>query len=243
MTTSRLTARDQAQRLKWSIEGWKEVYFWTFTIAQEEHDVRVILRRFSRWLDKVRREFPEIKGVRIPQAFPRGHGWHIHAIFDTKIPHQRHKRFAKQVGLGRTDFKKVRNREKAIDYITRYISRDCTKRTAALKGVRMVEAIGARPRRAKGEVNGAAVLFGEDSTPRWWKRLVDLEVVSTGRLYRRHLLEHVQGRVAIPQAIRRRGSIADVLRLMPEWMREEWARTLTPELHEEFRKEIGLTGE
>ena len=171
----RLRTSEQEQRVKWSVEGWQRMNFVTATLAEEEHDPKVISKRWTAFVKALkRRHYPQLRSIRVLQKHPGGHGWHIHALLDRFIPSQIMLELAAECGLGRMDFKMVSGeaRERSVAYVVRYICRDMKGRwkIPALKGVRLLTASGAR---FKGE--------------HWWRRFRDLVITDTGQLSRRLL--------------------------------------------------------
>jgi hypothetical protein len=152
------------ERVLWSIEDWPTVVFVTATIPEEEHDPRVISKRWTVFIKQLkRRHYRDLRVIRVLQKFPGGHGWHIHALLDRRIHHKITLPLAEECGLGRMDFKEVKREErtKTVEYLVRYITRDMKDRwkDKALKGVRILT--------ASGNLNCAEP---------WWRRLSDLTI-------------------------------------------------------------------
>ncbi len=184
----RLRTSEQEERLEWSVEEWSRMNFVTATLVEEEHDPKVISRRWTAFIKELkRRHCPGLRAIRILQDHPGGHGWHIHALLDRFIPHSIMLKVAEECGLGRMDFKMVsgEDRQRRVRYVVRYLCRDMMDRwkNPALKGVRLLTASG-HLRAAK----------------RWWVRLCDLTIIDTGELARRLLQTMLE--------IRHAGSIA-----------------------------------
>lgn len=161
----KLTPDEQAERVMWSIKDWNRLNFVTATIAEEEQDPRVISYRWTQFIKRLRRfYFPTLRSIRVLQHHPRGHGWHIHALFDRYIPSSIMLRVAEECGLGRMDFQMVsrQKRQKAVQYVCRYVTRGMRKRAGAgLRHVRLLT--------ASGHLQCAV---------RWWRRYVDCYIES-----------------------------------------------------------------
>jgi hypothetical protein len=165
----KLTADEQAERVGWSVKNWNRLNFVTATLAEEEHDPRVISYRWTQFIKRLQRfYFPTLRTIRVLQKHPGGHGWHVHALLDRFIPHSILLRVAKECGLGRIDFQMVsrQRRQDVIQYVCRYVTRDLRKRDKSLRHVRLLT--------AAGHLRCAV---------RWWRRYVDCKIESPyGRL-------------------------------------------------------------
>lgn len=145
----------------------------TATLAEEEHDPRVISSRWTEFVRDLRRAIPGIRVVRVLQKHPGGHGWHIHALCDRYVSSDIILHQAKLAGLGRIDFRMVsrETRQNAIRYLARYVARDLRERDKSCKGVRMVTAAG-----------------NLNCTVAWWVRMADVVIHSTYAVVRRSLV-------------------------------------------------------
>lgn len=167
-----LTASEQGQRIAWSIKPWNRLNFVTATIPERESDPKVISSRWSYFTHELRRIYPGLRIVRVLQKHPGGHGWHVHALMDRRIPHQVMLRQAANAGLGRMDFQMVsgERRKDVVRYVTRYVTRDLRKRSRESKGVRLLTAAGHLR-----------------CSVRWWRRYVDCKVESSYSVLRASL--------------------------------------------------------
>lgn len=145
----------------------------TATLAEQEHDPRVISSRWTEFVRDLRRAIPGLRVVRVLQKHPGGHGWHIHALFDRYVSSEVILHQAKLAGLGRMDFRMVsrETRQNAVRYLARYVARDLRERDKSCKGVRMVT--------AAGNLNCAVA---------WWVRMSDVVIHSTYAVVRRSLV-------------------------------------------------------
>ena len=157
-----LNSQDQADRIKWSIKEWNRLNFVTATLPQEETNPRVISSAWLLFSKDLRRHYGRgLKIVRVLQKHTKGHGWHVHALFNQYVPSGIMLHYARLAGLGRLDFRMVsgKDREKVSGYLARYISRDMRKRDKTAKGLRMIS--------AAGSINCAK---------RWWVRCSDFTI-------------------------------------------------------------------
>lgn len=169
----RLTASEQAERVSWSVKSWNRLNFLTGTLAEAEDDPKVISKRWSVFVSELRRVIPGLRSIRVLQKHPGGHGWHVHALFDRRIPSGLLLRKAELAGLGRMDFQMVsgERRQDVVQYVTRYVCRDLRKRTKEARGVRLLTASG----------HLRCVV-------RWWVRYVDCHIESPMNALRQSLL-------------------------------------------------------
>jgi hypothetical protein len=160
----KLTASEQAQRVAWSIKAWNRLNFVTATIPESDPDPKTISSRWTYFVHELRRVFPGLRVIRVLQKHPGGHGWHVHALFDRRIPHQVMLHQAQLAGLGRMDFQMVsgERRQDVVRYVTRYVTRDLRKRNKDTKGVRLLTASG----------HLRCVV-------RWWRRYADCKIESS----------------------------------------------------------------
>ena len=164
----KLSASEQAERIGWSVKPWNRLNFVTATIPEADPDPRTISERWRVFSFYLRRRFPGLRIIRVLQKHPGGHGWHVHALFDRRIPSSILLHEAKLCGLGRMDFQMVsgERRQNVIRYVSRYVTRDLRKRDKSARGVRLLT--------AAGHLKCAV---------RWWRRYVDLTIESNqGRL-------------------------------------------------------------
>jgi len=168
----RLTATEQGHRVAWSIKSWNRLNFVTATLQEAEQDPKLISDRWRLFSFYLRRRYPGLRIVRVLQKHPGGHGWHVHALLDRRIPHQVLLRIAARVGLGRMDFQMVsgQRRKDVVRYVTRYVTRDLRKRSKECKGVRLLTAAGHLR-----------------CSVRWWRRYVDCKVESSYSVLRASL--------------------------------------------------------
>lgn len=172
----RLNTQEQGERITWSVKSWNRMNFVTATLAEREHDPKVISRRWTAFIKALQRyHAPNLQVIRVLQKHPGGHGWHIHALMDRFIPAKIMLNLAKDSGLGRINFQMVsgEDRDRSINYMVRYICRDMKKRwkDPALKGVRLLTASGSLR-----------------ASKRWWVRLCDMTIIDT-KEKARHLLQ------------------------------------------------------
>lgn len=164
----KLTATEQAERIGWSVKPWNRLNFVTATIPESEPDPRVISSRWKYFVKTLRRRIPGLRVIRVLQKHPGGHGWHVHALMDRRIPSGMLLHYAELAGLGRMDFQMVsgERRQNVIQYISRYVTRDLRKRDKTTRKVQLLT--------AAGHLKCAV---------RWWRRYVDLTIESNqGRL-------------------------------------------------------------
>lgn len=180
----RLKTSEQEERVTWSVAEWQRMNFVTVTLIEEEHDPKVISKRWTAFIKALKRKhklwhFPKLCAIRVVQKHEGGHGWHIHALLDRFIPSWILLHVAGECGLGRIDFRMVsgQERQSKIRYVVRYICRDMRSRrkNPALKGVRLLTASG--PLRAG---------------KRWWKRLSDLTVQDSSLEFRKALQTRIE---------------------------------------------------
>lgn len=168
----RLTASEQAERVSWSIKSWNRMNFVTATLAESVSDPKVISARWTVFVKNLRRIMPGLRVIRVLQRHPGGHGWHVHALMDRYVASDLILGEAERAGLGRMDFRMVsgEQRQNVVAYLVRYVTRDLRFRDCMSKGVRMLT--------ASGHLRCAV---------RWWRRYVDLTVVSTTAVLRRSM--------------------------------------------------------
>lgn len=168
----KLTASEQGERVAWSVKSWARLNFVTATIPEADPDPKTISGRWSYFVHELRRLYPGLRVIRVLQKHPGGHGWHVHALFDRYVASQVMLHQARLAGLGRMDFQMVSKakRQDVIGYVVRYVTRDLRKRDKTTRGVRLLTAAGHLR-----------------SVVRWWRRYVDLEVVSNYRQLRASL--------------------------------------------------------
>ena len=171
----KLTTSEQTERVLWSIKTWNRLNFITATLRELEDNPKVISSRWTRFVKMLRRSHcPQLKSIRVLQKHPGGHGWHIHALWNQRVPAEVLLKTAEKCGLGRLDFRMVsgEEREKTVRYVVRYITRDMRGRwkDPTLKGVRLLTAAGHL-----------------GSLTRWWVRLCDVTVHCTFKELRKSL--------------------------------------------------------
>ena len=218
----KLRAEDQEWRVLQSVKSWNRMNFITVTLIEQEDDPKVISSRFTAWVKDLRRFYcPGLRVIRVLQEFEKGHGWHIHALFDRFIPDSIMNRVGEACGLGRLDFRMVshEDRERSIAYIVRYITRDMRNRwkNPALKGVRLLTASGHLK-----------------SSVRWWLRLADITIIDTGNESRKVLqcLHEIRGRVfRFKNGRHRPMRLADLIHLSSPEIIKEWLALINGAAH------------
>lgn len=142
--------------------------FFTATLAEQEHDPKVISECWRYFTDTLRKRYPGLRIVRVLQKHPKGHGWHVHALFDRVLPARVLLHLASLAGLGRCNFQLVdqQRRQNVVEYCARYITRDLRKRDKSCKGVRLIT--------VAGNLRCAVA---------WWIRICDIKIeTNAGRL-------------------------------------------------------------
>jgi len=103
---SALRARRQVRWMSVMNADPKRSYFWTATFADDVQNYDDGLVRWKRFIRKLKKEFPNLVYVAVPEVQPRSGRWHFHAIL-CNLPSQ--KEMKKKYG-------KMRNRDnKTVD--------------------------------------------------------------------------------------------------------------------------------
>ena len=219
----RLNTDDQAWRVKGSVKDWEHMNFITTTLREEESDPKVISRCFTDWVKALKRyHCPDLRVVRAIQKHPGGHGWHIHALFDRFIPAAILLKYADDCGLGRTSFDMVvgKDRDRSIDYLVRYITRDMKERwkNPETKGVRLLTASGNRKAGAS-----------------WWWRLAEIKILDSGNEARKVLqgLFEIRGcRFTFKNGRRRPMKIDELIYYSSPEILEKWTAIINGPEHQ-----------
>jgi len=219
----RLNTDEQAWRVKGSVKDWEKMNFITTTLRQEEPDPKVISGCFTDWVKALKRyHCPDLCVVRALQKHPGGHGWHIHALFDRYIPAAILLKHADDCGLGRTTFDMVtgKDRDRSIDYLVRYITRDMKDRwkNPETKGVRLLTASG-----------------NKKSAGSWWWRLADITTVDSGNEARKVLqcLLEIHGyRFQSKNGRRRPMKLGDLIIYTSPELLEQWTAIINGPEHQ-----------
>jgi hypothetical protein len=185
----RLTSDEHEQRVKWSVQNWKDMVFVTATLREQTPDPSLISTRWTAFIKALKRShFADLRSVRVLQEHAGGHGWHIHALIDRYVPLSISKRLEAEAGLGRTRWDWISNdqRDRCIRYLIRYICRDMKHRRKRpeLKHVRLLTASGSLSSKDKGGRNS--------QRERWWRRYRDLVVVDSANEFRQALQRRLE---------------------------------------------------
>lgn len=107
-----------------TLESEGRLYFWTLTTPDEVHDPKEISYRWNKLCTRLRKEYPGLKGLRVYEYHPGGHGIHIHMVVNQYLPAARMWRLAAASGFGRVDVQQWRSgAEDAAAYLTKYITK------------------------------------------------------------------------------------------------------------------------
>jgi hypothetical protein len=106
------------------------LFFWTFTMA-ELLSITEVRGRWNRLLTSLRREWPELRGLRVFELHDQ-HGLHVHVATDRRIDINVVREFALRAGWGRVNV--IKRRKGYLWYLAKFLS---TKRPGCFRGWRL----------------------------------------------------------------------------------------------------------
>jgi len=116
------------------------LYFWTFTFP-DRVGPRTALQRWNVLRGALRREFPQLKGIRVIEMHPGGHGAHIHMVTNCYMRVERVRLLALAREFGRIHVKLwIGEVEDAANNLSQYVSKG--EGYDDLAGVRLVGHVG-----------------------------------------------------------------------------------------------------
>lgn len=118
-------------------------YFWTFTFTLR-HDREMAEACWHTFWQRVGRCWPQMKGLKVIQDHPGGHGAHFHVLLDRYLPMGVLLRMGEDLGFGHMWVQRVKGGDialaKVVEYVSKYISR---RADVAWAGARMWARFGA----------------------------------------------------------------------------------------------------
>jgi len=117
-----LTLSEAAFRLslKELADGKESLYMWCVTF-KDVIDVGEASKRWNKFLERVSRVLPDLKGLRVKELHPGGHGVHYHFVTDQYFRVEEMRACAEATGFGRIHVKRVKA-ENAV-YLAKYLSK------------------------------------------------------------------------------------------------------------------------
>ncbi len=128
-----------------------KVYLWTFTFKRVI-PIKEASRRWNILRQNLVRQMG-VKGLRVFELHPGGHGLHVHMIVCERISVELVRGYALGAGFGRIHVKAISS--KYADYVVKYVGKQ--KREGCLKGVRLWQTVGFKGTRVKDVVTDNAI--------------------------------------------------------------------------------------
>lgn len=105
-----------------------DLYFWTLTCPDEVHDPREFSYRWNKLRTRLMKEFPQLRGLRVYEYHPGGHGIHMHLVVNCFLPAAKMWRICAAAGFGHIDVRKCDgDAEDVARYLTKYITKAGTE--------------------------------------------------------------------------------------------------------------------
>lgn len=126
-----------------TIKKWGRLGFWTFTFADAVFDPDEAYARWNHFRSLCKREGLEVKGLRVYELHPGGHGIHLHFVTSVFLKHWKIQRLARMAGFGHVFVTPWEGTEELLaQYLAKYMAK--AKHEDELAGRRVYATLGMR---------------------------------------------------------------------------------------------------
>ena len=103
--------------------GKGKVRLWTFTLPAPAHEWSSISHSWKRLQRRLKHSEFDVRGLRMTEWHPKGHGWHIHWLTLAWIPVEVMRRHSNACGFGHINVCLLK--DSIADYLAKHFLKDC----------------------------------------------------------------------------------------------------------------------